>query len=70
MGTSTKSRWVKLENKDYQAKCTNGDFLIWRYGNSYKWRYRTYGKQYADQIGYAATLELAKKACESHEDFN
>jgi hypothetical protein len=60
-------KWIRVENGDWQAKCKDGDFLIWKYGSSYKWRYRTYGKLYADQIGFSKTIDQAKKACERHE---
>lgn len=62
-------KWVKTDNGDWQAKCRNGDFLVWKYGNSYKWRYRTYGGTYADQIGFSRTLDQAKKACQRHEEW-
>lgn len=61
--------WTKEPNGDLVARCKNGDFCIWKYGNAFKWRYRTYGKQYADQIGFAATKEYAKSACERHKEW-
>lgn len=62
-------KWQKEDNGDWLSKCKNGDFLIWKYGNSYKWRYRRYGGTYADQIGFSSTLEQAKRACENHEEW-
>lgn len=61
--------WRKESNGDWSAKCKNGDFIIWRYGSAYKWRYRRYGGVYADQIGFAKTLAQAKRACENHEEW-
>ena len=62
-------RWERLDNGDWSAKCANGDFLIWKYGRSYKWRYRHYGGEYADQVGFSATLDQAKGACMRHEEW-
>lgn len=61
--------WETAGNGDLIAKGKNGDFCIWRYGNAFKWRYRTYGKQYADQIGFAVTKEYAKSMCERHKEW-
>ena len=62
-------KWEKETNGDWSAKCKNGEFLIWKYGSAYKWRYRTYGKIYADQIGFAKTLAQSKAACQDHEQW-
>lgn len=66
---ANKSKWEKLLNGDYIAKCLNGDFLIWKYGNAYKWRYRDYGRESPNCIGFASTLEIAKKSCEKHGEW-
>ena len=52
------------------AKAKNGDFLIWRSGGPFwKWRYRTYGAVYADQIGRVRGKAAAKTACEKHKEW-
>ena len=61
--------WQKATNGDWLAKCKNGDFIVWKYGNAYKWRYRRYGGEYADQIGFSKTLDQAKRACASNEEW-
>ena len=65
---ANKPKWEKTR-AGYLAKCKNGDFLIFRWGKSLKWRYRTYGNQYADCIAYARSVSEAKKACERHKEF-
>jgi len=60
-------KWEKQLNGDWLVKTAEGDFLIWKYGNAYKWRWRKYGEQYANFIGFASTLADAKRACERHE---
>ncbi|MBQ7913759.1 MAG: hypothetical protein IJ308_08505 [Clostridia bacterium] len=62
-----KPKWEKQPNGDWRAKAKDGDFLVWKYGNAYKWRYRVYGGEYANYIGFALSLKEAKKACENHE---
>lgn len=58
--------WVKQPTGDWRAACRNGDFLVWRHGRVYKWRYRVYGNTYADQLGVSSSLMRAQKACEGH----
>ena len=62
-------KWQREPNGDWLAKALNGDFLIWRYGNSFKWRYRGYGKQAPDVIGFSKTVDGAKQACEKHKQW-
>ena len=62
-------RWEKLSNGDWEAKSKNGDFLVWRYGRIYKWRYRTYGKTSPDVIGFSYTKKDAFAACEKHKEW-
>ena len=64
-----KPKWEKEKNGDLVARCKNGDFCIWKYGNAFKWRYRTYGTLYATQMGFATTKEYAKSACERHKEW-
>ena len=61
--------WEKQPNGDYLSKCVGGDFLIWKYGNAYKWRYRDYGRESANYIGFASTLKIAKKMCEKQKQW-
>ncbi len=67
--SNEKPTWERTKNGDLIAECLNGDFLVWKYGNAYKWRYRTYGKQYADEIFFARTKEEAQRACERHKEW-
>lgn len=69
-------KWEKLDNGDWMAKCKNGDFLIWKYGtsrgvwNSYKWRYRRYGGEVKmDDLGTASSVDQAKRAITTHEEW-
>ena len=66
-------KWEKADKKlgygSLIAKCKNGDFLIFKYGSIYKWRYRKYGNLYADEMGNARTKELAKKLCQRHKEW-
>lgn len=62
-------KWERQSNGDYQAECKNGDFLIWKYGQAYKWRYRVYGGVYANQIGFAPNLKTAKEHCENYPEW-
>ena len=59
--------WSKRGNGDWLAMAKFGDFLIWKYGRAYKWRYREYGRESANCVGFASTLEIAKTMCEKHE---
>lgn len=66
-------KWEKAEKGvgrgSLIAKCKNGDFLIFKYGSIYKWRYRKYGNLYADEMGNARTKDLAKKLCQKHKEW-
>ena len=57
--------WEKQRNGDLLAKAKDGDFLIWKHGFGYKWRYRRYGNVYADRMGFAKSKEDAKRVCEA-----
>lgn len=62
--------WEKTNKKfEIIAKGKNGDFLIWKAGNVWKWRYRAYGELYANQIGRAASKAEAQKACAKHKEW-
>lgn len=62
-------KWEKTAKGDYIAKCKNGDFLVFKWGNVWKWRYRPYGQTQPDVVRTAKTKDLAKRACEHHEEF-
>ena len=64
-----KPKWVKKDNGDWKAECKNGDFLIWKFGRTYQWRWRKYGNQYADEIGRAFTAKEAKSICENYHEW-
>lgn len=62
-------KWERTPKGDYIAKCKNGDFLVFKWGNVWKWRYRPYGQTHPDVVRTAKTKDLAKRACERHEEF-
>ena len=64
-----KAKWKRQENGDWVAKCEQGDFLIWKFGSAWRWRYRTYGKAYADYGGQAYSRKNAQEACEKQKEF-
>lgn len=61
-------KWEK-SGSDLIAKALNGDFLIWKWGYCFKWRYRKYGETQPESINYAKTKELAQKACAKHAEW-
>lgn len=63
----TPPKFEKQTNGDWLAKARNGDFLIWKYGRAFKWRYREYGRESANCVGFASKLSIAKKMCAKHE---
>ena len=60
--------WVKLVNGDYLARALNGDFLVWKDGKIYKWRYRQYGAETA-QVYKAKTKGEAMRSCARHKEW-
>ena len=64
-----KPTWKKQATGDWKAACRNGDFLVWKHGRVYKWRYRAYGNTYADRLGVSNCLSGAQKACERHSEW-
>lgn len=61
-------KWAK-KGGDYIAECENGDFLVFKWGYAWKWRYRRYGRKEPDQIATSFSLETAKRACERHKEW-
>ena len=61
--------WERTASGEYIAKATNGDFLVWKWGNGYKWRYRPYGQPHPDVVRTAKTKDLAQRACERHGEW-
>lgn len=61
--------WERTNDGDYIAKAKNGDFLVWKYGYGYKWRYRKYGAETQERINFAKTKDEAKRACERHVEW-
>ena len=57
--------WGKTIAGDWMARAKDGDFLVWKDGSRYKWRYREYGKETAE-IYIALTKEQAQRACTKH----
>lgn len=62
-------KWERTSEGDLIAKAENGDFLVWKYGYGYKWRYRTYGELQPKAILWARTVKEAKAACERHVEW-
>lgn len=60
--------WGRTLSGDYIAKAKNGDFLVWKDGGRYKWRYRVYGGQ-TPEIHFARTKQDAMAACERHGEW-
>ncbi len=54
---------------DYIAKAKNGDFLIWKWGGGYGYRYRKYGVENPDGIFWKRTKDEAMKACQQHPEW-
>lgn len=61
--------WEKVTDGKYIAKCLNGDFLVWKYGKVYRWRWRKYGREYPDVIYASKTMVDAKHECEKHKEW-
>lgn len=61
--------WERTSCGDYIAKAKNGDFLIWKYGYGWKYRYRAYGAENPDFIAWKRTKDEAIKACERHAEW-
>lgn len=61
--------WERTKEGNYIAKAKNGDFMIWKYGYVYKWRYRKYGDKYPERIFTARTKDMAIKACKRHKEW-
>ena len=61
--------WERTKDGDYIAKAKNGDFLIWKYGYGYRWRYRKYGTEAPERINFAKTKDEAKMACERNVEW-
>lgn len=61
--------WERTKEGDYIAKAKNGEFLVWKYGYGYKWRYRKYGADAPERINFAKTKDEAKRACEKHVEW-
>lgn len=61
--------WERTSSGDYIAKAQNGDFLVWKWGYGYKWRYIAYGAQTPEQINFERTRAAAQRACERHREW-
>lgn len=59
----------RRKETDYIAKAKNGDFLVWKWGGGYGYRYRKYGAENPEGIFWKRTKEEAKRACESHAEW-
>ncbi|MBQ5930451.1 MAG: hypothetical protein IIX02_06640 [Clostridia bacterium] len=62
-------KWERTAKGDYIAKAKNGDFLVFKWGNVWKWRYRRYGETTPESVRTARTRQDAMAACERHGEF-
>lgn len=62
-------KWERTKDGDYIAKAKNGDFLVYKWGRVWKYRYRKYGEQYAEFIFWKHTKDDAMKACKQHAEW-
>ena len=62
-------QWEKTKYGDYIGKAKNGDFLIWKCGYAYKWRFRKYGALHPEMVFTASTKDSAIKACKKHKEW-
>ena len=62
-------KWEKTTAGDLIAKAKTGDFLVWKYGSGYKWRYRRYGEEAPRAIYWNRRKEDAQRACAKHEEW-
>ena len=62
-------KWERDEKGRMIAKCKNGDFMVWREGRIWKWRWRVYGGIYANHLGRSMTKTEAMRACERHGEW-
>lgn len=58
--------WGRTIAGDWIARVKDGDFLVWKDGGRFKWRFRKYGGDTAE-IHFARTKADAMIACSRHE---
>jgi hypothetical protein len=58
--------WGRTIAGDWIARAKDGDFLVWREGQRYKWRYRRYGAETVE-VHCALSKAAAMIACTKHE---
>lgn len=63
-------KWAK-KGKAYVAEGANGDFLVFKWGHLWRWRWRRYGEKEPklEDTGCSFVLEAAKRACEKHREW-
>lgn len=59
----------RRKETDYIAKAKNGDFLVWKWGGGYGYRYRKYGVENPDGIFWKRTRDEAMRACRQHPEW-
>ena len=67
--TKNLPKWTKNVIGDFQAKAKNGDFLVWKDGIGYRYRFRKYGAESPREIRYARKKEDAFRACEKDKEW-
>ena len=67
--TTNPPKWERDEKGRMIAKCKDGDFMVWKEGRIWKWRWRVYGGIYANHLGRSMTKADAMRACERHGEW-
>ena len=67
--TANMPKWERDEKGRMFAKCKNGDFMVWKDGRIWKWRWRVYGGLYANHLGRSSTKAGAMRACTCHREW-
>lgn len=60
-------KWIRLDNGDWQAQGKEGDFLVFKWGNVWKARYRSKDHKKLFFLPVRRLLAPLKKICEENE---
>jgi hypothetical protein len=62
--------WVK-SYKDWVAEAKNGTFIVFKWGNGWRWSFCYKGEEYprAENTGTAFSKEVAVRVCEKHKEW-
>ena len=62
-------KWVKVSTNEYKAVAKDGDFLVWKWGQVWKSRYRKKGVKEPLWVKTSFCIECAKGICERSKDW-